>query len=172
MPGRFIQGGRDILDAGAQMLANAVPSGVADAINSGVQAVNDLPVIGPVTKALGVTPASTLDLNQQIGQNEQQYQAARRAVGDTGFDTARLAGNILATAPLAAASATAAAASIPARIAADGGAGALFGGLPPVTEGDYSSNKLKQMAIGHAVSVGLSAPGNVLARPVGPTATP
>lgn len=171
MPGRFIQGGRDILDAGAQMLANAVPESVADALNTGVRAVNDLPVIGPVTKALGMTPASAEELNQQISQNEQQYQAARQAVGDTGFDTARLAGNVLATAPLAAVSAPAAAASIPARIAAAGGAGALFGGLQPVTEGDYASNKLQQMALGAAVSGGLSGVGNSLARLVSPKAS-
>lgn len=171
MPGRFIQGGRDILDAGAQMLANAVPESVADALNTGVRAVNDLPVIGPVTKALGMTPASAQELGQQIGQNEQQYQAARQAVGDTGFDTARLAGNVLATAPMAAASVPAAAATIPARIAAAGGAGALFGGLQPVTEGDYASNKLQQMALGAAVSGGLSGVGNSLARLVSPKAS-
>lgn len=173
MLGRAAQGFLlDPVNAGAQLLANAVPEGVSNAVNSATQYVNDLPVIGPVTRALGMTPATPDQLNQQIRGDEQQYQAARAAVGDSGFDYARLAGNVVGTAPLAAAMAPAAGAGMIGSIAAAGGAGAMLGGLQPVTEGgDFTQNKLAQMGIGAAGGSVISGAGNALARVISPRAS-
>lgn len=171
--GRMAQGAVvDPLNAGAQLLVNAAPSGVVDAVNSATQYVNDLPIIGPVTRALGMTPATAQDVNQSVQQQEQDYQAARRATGNEGFDWARLSGNVVGTAPLAAAMAPAAGLSVPASMAAAAGSGAVFGGLQPVTEGgDFTENKLKQMAVGGIASGALSGIGNALARVISPRAS-
>ncbi|MCY1517246.1 hypothetical protein D9M68_519160 [compost metagenome] len=119
-----------------------------------------------------MTPATAQEVNQGVQQQEQQYQAARQATGNDGFDWARLSGNVVATAPLAAAMAPAAGLSVPAAMGAAAGSGAVFGGLQPVTEqGDYAENKLRQMALGGAAGGILSGAGNVLARFISPRAS-
>lgn len=168
-PMRAIKGGKDVLDAGAQMLAHAVPSGVADAVNDATRYVNELPILGPVTKALGMTPASAQELDQQLASDERQYQAARAATGQTGFDGARLLGGIAATAPLTAAM-PAAAATLPGRVAAGAAGGTAFGLLNPVTDGEYGAEKAKQAAIGAASGGALSAVGAGLGRMLAPRA--
>ncbi len=171
--GRMAQGAVvDPLNAGAQLLVNAAPGGVVDAVNSATQYVNDLPVIGPITRALGMTPATAQEVNQGVQQQEQQYQAARQATGNDGFDWARLSGNVVATAPLAAAMAPAAGLSVPSAMGAAAGSGAVFGGLQPVTEqGDYAENKLRQMAVGGIAGGALSGVGNALSRVISPRAS-
>lgn len=171
--GRTAQGAvMDPLNAGAQLLVNAAPSGVVDAVNSATRYVNELPVIGPVTKALGMTPATAQQVNQGVVDQERQYQAARQATGQTGFDAARLAGNVIGTAPLAAAMAPTTAMSIPAAMGTAAGSGAVLSGLQPVTEGgDFTENKLKQMAIGGLASGAISGVGNVLSRLISPRAS-
>src|SRR5688572_8366082 len=60
---RFMQGLRDPLDAGAQMLTRVLPEGVVSGVNKATQYVNELPGIGPVTKALGMTPATSQQID-------------------------------------------------------------------------------------------------------------
>lgn len=171
--GRTAQGAVvDPLNAGAQLLVNAAPSGVVDAVNSATRYVNELPVVGPLTKALGMVPATAQEVNQGVMDQERQYQAARQATGQSGFDAARLAGNVIGTAPLAAAMAPTAALSVPAAIGTAAGSGAVLAGLQPVTEGgDFAKNKLQQMAIGGAASGALSGAGNALSRLISPRAS-
>lgn len=169
--GRFSRGLRDPLDAGAQMLANAVPPGVADSINSAVQTVNDLPVIGPATRALGITPSTAQDVNNQIAADEQRYQTSRLVTGQRGIDAARLAGNIAGTAPVVAATLPAAGAGGLAAVGTAAGTGAVLGGLQPVTDGDYASTKLKQMGLGATVNSLFSGLGNTISRVVSPRAS-
>ena len=87
-PMRFLQGARDPVDAGAQLLVHALPDAVVGAVNRGVQSVNDAPVIGPVTKAIGMTPATTQQVDRGIADQEAALEAARRAEagGAPGFD--------------------------------------------------------------------------------------
>ena len=75
---RFLRGMTDPIDAGAQLLTHALPEGLVNAVNSGAQFVNDLPGIGPLTKALGMTPATSGGLDKRIREGEQEYQAARK----------------------------------------------------------------------------------------------
>lgn len=89
----------DLIHGGAQLLANSLPGGVVDAVNSATQWVNEQPVIGPVTQALGMVPATPEQLNQNIAEREQQYQAMRGP--DAGFDWNRLMGGAVATLPAA-----------------------------------------------------------------------
>lgn len=157
---RFAKGVNDVNTAGAQMLVHALPAGVVNAVNSATKYVNDLPVIGPATKALGMTPATALELDQRIAADEKTYQAARK---DAGIDWARMGGNMLATAPIAAV--------LPGATGMAGGTamGALYGGISqPVTAGDYASEKMKQMALGAATGGGTSALIGGAARAISP----
>ncbi len=171
VPGRVLQGMRDPIDAVAQMGMRAIPEGVINSVNSATQYVNELPVIGPVTKALGMVPATQSGLDEQIRANEAQYQQARAATGSQGMDLARLGGNVLATLPVAGASVPAAGTNLLARLGTSAASGAAFGGLQPVLEGDYGDEKLKQMGIGAGVGVGGALLGAGLSRLVSPRAS-
>lgn len=76
---RFLTGVADYAHGGAQLLANALPSGVVQGVNDATAWVNRQPVIGPVTQALGMTPATPQQLNTQVQQREAEYEASRRA---------------------------------------------------------------------------------------------
>ncbi|MDH2239065.1 hypothetical protein N5K27_22410 [Pigmentiphaga sp. GD03639] len=171
LPGRIVQGVRDPLDAVAQMAVRAVPAGVRNAVNDAAQFVNDLPVIGPATRALGMTPATPEQLDQQIRQNEAQYQGARSATDHSGLDIARLGGNVLATLALGPASAPAVGAGLAARMGLGAASGAAFGGLQPVLQGDFADEKLQQMGVGALTGGAGGMVGNALARLVSPRAS-
>ncbi|VVE00812.1 hypothetical protein PIN31115_02093 [Pandoraea iniqua] len=165
--GRFVQGVRDPLDAGAQNLVHSLPSALVDAINSGTRFVNGLPVVGPMTKALGMTPATPEQFDQSIAQNEQQYQARRQASGDTGVDLMRMGGNVVGTAPLAMA-APAAGGGLLATMGSGAALGAANGALTPVTnvspDNSFGSQKAAQIGLG-ALTGGIVAPAmNALGR--------
>lgn len=171
IPGRVLQGMRDPVDAVTQMGMRAIPNGVINGVNSATRFVNGLPVIGPVTKALGMVPATQAGLDQQIRDNEAQYQASRAATGSGGIDFARLGGNILATLPAVGASLPATGASMLARVGTGIASGAAFGGLQPVTEGNFGAEKLKQMGVGGGTGAGGAMLGGALARLVSPNAS-
>ncbi len=79
----MVRGVEDVVDAGAQMLVNALPESA----------------VGAANRALGNNLAPTAQqFNQQQAQEERAYQAWR---GDKGFDVGRMVGGMAATAPLA-----------------------------------------------------------------------
>lgn len=101
-------------------------------------------------KAAGSDPEKIKAADEKIKQLEQDYQLARKLSGETGFDWDRLGGNLFNPVTLA-------------TTAASGGLGtflnlgklgtaALVGGttsaLEPVTEGDFATEKAKQVGIG------------------------
>ena len=94
-------------------------------------------------------------VNQRIADVEKQYQAARADAGSTGFDPLRMAGNIAITAPVAGVG------GVPASLAGRVGMGAVqgagFSALQPVTEGDYWSEKGRQVGTGALIG-GAAAP--------------
>lgn len=168
-PVRVAKGAKDIVDAGAQMLTNALPGGVVEGVNKATGFVNSLPVLGPVTKALGMTPASTEEINQGIAQSEQEYQAARQATApadvsslvtgqkDPGFDLARAGGNVVGS--MLAVPSGPAGATMAARAAIGALAGGASGALQPVTQNqeNFWSEKAKQAGTGALVG-GVAAP--------------
>jgi len=100
--------------------------------------------------AAGSDPEKIKASDEHIKQLEKDYQLARKLSGETGFDWDRLGGNLLNPVTLA-------------TTAASGGLGtflnlgklgtsALIGGttaaVEPVTEGDFATEKAKQVAIG------------------------
>lgn len=166
---RLLMGVTDPVQGGAQMLAHALPGGVVGAVNDATAWVNRQPVIGPVTRALGMVPATPQQLDQQTQRREADYQARRQAAGQTGTDWARMGGNVAGTLPLA----LAAPAGTLTR-AALGGAmtGAASGALSPVTEGDFAQQKAQQVLSGGAVGAVTGPVGHALGRLVAPRPDP
>lgn len=172
---RFFRGVKDPVDAGAQLMVHSLPNSAVDWVNQKTQEVNDTPVIGPITKALGMVPATAPQMDTDIANAEKEYQAGRQAAGNTGMDWWRTGGNLAGTLP--------AALSLPAATSIKGavGLGALLSPLAsPVTEvtpqdpsnlrsalndagvGDYWVDKGKQAAGGAITSGALSGLARLL----------
>lgn len=150
---QFTQGVMDPINGGAQLLAHAAGP-LANAVNSATGYVNSLPVIGPITKALGMTPATAQQVDQSIAQNEQQYQAGRAAAGESGWDPLRLAGQAVALAPISSIGPLSSSLGLGGRIALGASQGAATSALTPITDPaqqtDYGKNALANAALGGA----------------------
>lgn len=141
-PSGFARGLRDPIDAGAQLLTNALPESVVAVGNR----VNNW--LAEKTGLVSALPNGGVD--QQVREGEQQYQTQRAAAGENGFDWGRLGGNILNPANLAVASKIPQAASLAGRVGLGVGSGTLFGAAQPVANGDFWTEKAKQSALGAA----------------------
>jgi hypothetical protein len=145
---RVVQGARDPIDAGAQLLPK------------GLQAVTGLFGLAPnpVSEYFGSEARRVTGMNNQA---EADYQAAREATGQTGFDGARVVGNIVSPANLAVARVLPLAPGSTAGAAARTGAagGAVGGVLQPVADSDdgFWTSKALQGGTG-AVIGGVLAP--------------
>lgn len=142
-PGGFMQGLRDPIDAGAQLLTKMLPEGV---VSAGNQLNNWL---AEKTGMLGSLPAGGVD--QQVREQEQAYQQQRTDAGETGVDWGRLAGNVVNPVNAAIASRLPVAASGMGKALTGAASGAGFGALQPVTQGDFAEEKAKQVGIGSAL---------------------
>lgn len=162
----------DIVSGGAQAAANLLPDGVVNAVNSGAQWLNDKL---PITKQLGMTPATPQQVNDQVTQRENDYQAQRAAAGDTGFDVGRAVGNVIPAAALAATGALPAGASVLGSIPAGAIGGAALGvgqPIPNATAENYGAQKAQQVGR-DAVVGGITGPvGYTLGRMISPTVAP
>jgi len=152
---KFVKGLRDPIDAGAQLLVNLLPNSV---VNAGNQLNNYLaektglvaPLKTDVTASDLASGDTSTGVDRLIKQGEKEYQARRKVAGEEGIDAYRLAGNILNPANLAVASRLPQAASLAGRIGIGALGGGLSGGLTPVSEGDFTNEKLKQIGAGAA----------------------
>ncbi|HZO86264.1 MAG TPA: hypothetical protein VFC26_13675 [Verrucomicrobiae bacterium] len=134
--GRFMKGLRDPLDAGAQMLVNALPEGVTEGAQK---------LFGPE-----FAPNAS-QMNERQAQAEREYQARRESAGSTGLDVARMGGSMVSTAPLAAAL-PGAGATVLGGVARGAVSGAVQGAMQPVTDETktFWSEKGNQAAVGAA----------------------
>jgi hypothetical protein len=165
VPGRFTQGIADP-GLGVMQLLSKIPGVDKSAALAGRQK-SDLAFQGmEIPEEL--LPRS---VDQAVRANEASYQEARKADGQEGFDGARLAGNIVGTAP-AAKLARSGIASLKARMASGAGIGATTAAVQPVTEGDYWTEKGKQVAVGTAVGGAAPAVLGAAARVVKPNTSP
>lgn len=156
--GRMARGGEDVLDAGAQMLVNALPDKLVSGVNS----------------ALGDKIAPTAEqFNANQAQEERSYQDRRKASGSEGFDGYRMAGNVAATVPLAPLL-PAAASTMGGAVASGTGAGAVMGALQPVTDDSksYSGQKLGQVGTGAATGAVLGPLMNLVGKWISPKVDP
>lgn len=121
--GPVVKGIRDVTKGGAQLLAHGI-NAVAPSILSDEELKN---------------------VDNDVRVSEQNYQAARKAKGAGGVDWGRLAGNIIVTAPAGGGGA----ATVPGAIAKGSLTGAAMGAMNPVVnEGDFASEKAKQLLLG------------------------
>jgi hypothetical protein len=82
----FMRGMKDPVDAGAQMLTHVLPQGM---VNAGNAANNWL---ADTTGMVGKIPPGGLDA--MLAQEEAKYQQGRQTAGRSGFDAARMGGNV------------------------------------------------------------------------------
>lgn len=149
------QGMKDPIDAGAQLLEQIVPEGVKTTINSANNYLAEKTGLFPKIPQGGV--------DQLIRDNEKAYQQKRGNEAGT-FDGWRLAGNVTSPANLAIASRIPMTGGL---LKTMGGGAALSGATVPVLEGDFATEKAKQVALG-----GAFAPvGNAISRVVSPRAS-
>lgn len=131
----FARGLKDPISAGAQMLPRALSS---------------------MTSLGGIVPNMFSDWLQSEAQRvdamvkaeEQQYQQQRQLQGETGTDWSRIAGNIVNPATLGIAGAATRLAPAAGALSTGAVTGAATGVFQPVTEGDFTEEKLKQGAAG------------------------
>lgn len=164
----LLQGATDPIHGGAQLLQRSLPEGAVNAVNDATAWVNRQPVIGPVTKALGMTPATPQQLNANVAQRETDYQASRQAAGDTGMDWWRVAGGLPGAVGMAAA--TKNPQTLMGALGQGAATGAATAALQPVPEDqdNYWSQKQGQAVIG----AGLGAAGAGLGRAIAPQVDP
>jgi hypothetical protein len=160
---RFIKGLRDPIDAGAQMLVNALPSGVVEAGNR----LNNL--IAEKTGLVGALPAGGVD--QQVREGEKAYQDQRKAQGEDGIDWMRMGGNVLNPANLSIASRIPAGVTALGRLASGVVSGGALGAMAPVSDGDFATEKGKQVAISAALGPLVPAVTGAVSRLVSPNAS-
>lgn len=110
-PMRLIQGMRDPIDAGAQLVSHLVPDSVTAAIDKPFAAMrnSDSPLLQTIGETFFADPRSGA-VDKAITDNEQRYQAAREATADPtlsslvtgkkdpGFDAMRFTGNVVSPA--------------------------------------------------------------------------
>ena len=154
---RFLQGMKDPIDAGAQLLTNMLPQGVVDAGNTANNWLAD--------KTGLIAPVPQGGVDAMIKADAANYQAPE------GIDWARLGGNVLSPANLAVASKFPQAASLGGRVASGAGAGSAMGALSPVTEGNFAEEKAKQIGLGGATGGALPVLTGALGRMVSPKAS-
>lgn len=146
-PMRVLQGMRDPIDAGAQLL----PRGLEFLTSAGGLAPNR------VSDFFG-SEAKRVDAG--VSQNEREYELARKATGSDGMDLARFTGNVVSPANLAIASKLPAMATTGQRIVGGVATGALGGALTPVNteeNPDFAATKRGQMALG-GITGGVATP--------------
>lgn len=163
---RVLKGIRDPIDGGAQLLTHLLPDSV-------VQGGNDLNNwLADKTGLVARLPQGGVD--QMTRDAEQTYQARRASSGQSGFDGARLVGNVLSPVNLTLAARVPAAVTLPSRIGLGMGFGAVTSSLAPVTSGapgDFWSEKAKQAEVGAAFGGLVPAAGGALARVISPNAS-
>ena len=160
---RIFRGLRDPIDGGAQLLTKMLPDGVVEAGNSANNWLADK------TGMVGRLPEGGVD--QQVREGEAAYQASRGQ--DAGkFDGFRIAGNVVSPANLAIAARAPQAASWAGRIGVGAAGGAATSALNPIVgSGDFSAEKLKQVAIGTALGGAVPAVTGAIARVISPNAS-
>jgi len=137
-PMRVLQGARDPIDAGAQLL----PRGLQFVTSAGGMAPN------AVSEWFG---KEAQGVDQGISENEAQYEAARRATGQEGFDAGRFVGNVVSPANAAIAARLPAGATTAGRVGTGMALGASGGALSPVNtqnNPDFAGTKAGQMLVG------------------------
>lgn len=160
---RYIQGVKDPINGGAQLLTKILPDSVVQAGNAANNWIADK------TGLVAKLPPGGVD--QQVREGEAQYQADRAAAGNTGFDGSRLLGNIFNPVSIGTGAVVPSAVSTLGRVGVGTVAGGATSLLNPVTQGDFATEKAKQVALGSFLGGAAPVVTNALARIISPNAT-
>lgn len=163
-PSGFAMGLKDPIAAGVQLLSKVTPAPVESAIDrlNNWLASKGIP--------LATIPEGGVD--ELVRQQEQAYQGQRAASGATGIDWGRIAGNILNPANIAVASRLPQATTLAGRAGMGAVTGGIFGAAQPVTEGDFATEKTKQIGLGAVTGSVLPVITGAAARVVRPKTSP
>ena len=132
--GRLMRGLQDPVDAGAQMLVRGAAK-VFPSLESEVSRVDEM-----------------------VKGDAQEYEQARAAAGQSGFDLNRTLGSTaLQLLALRGLPVPAAGASLGARTALGAASGAGYGAMQPVTEGDFWTETVRQTGLGAATGAAARA---------------
>lgn len=155
----------DPINGGAQLLTHLLPDNL---VQVGNRANNWL---ADKTGLVARLPEGGVD--QMVRQGEQQYEARRAAAGQTGFDGYRAIGGLLGSAPLGLATGgMGAGAGLIGRAGIGAAQGAASSALSPTTgDGDYWTEKAKQVGTGAALGGVLAPVIGVAARLISPNAS-
>jgi len=148
--GRIAKGMKDPIDAGAQLL----PRGLS-AVTSGFGLMPN--------KVSQFFDSEAASIDAGIKSSEQDYQLARWKAGQSGFDGARLTGNIVNPATLALARVTPTGAATTLGRAFQGGVGGMLGGVAATPVTDASETSFGMQKLGQGVA---GAAGGAIAAPV------
>ena len=153
----------DPIHGGAQLLTKILPNGVVRAGNQ----LNNW--IADKTGLVASLPDGGVD--QQVRERETDYQAQRKAAGESGFDGWRTLGNVVSPANAVLASRGVGAATTGARIMGGAVTGAASALMNPVTQGDFIDEKAKQVATGAAFGGAVPAIAAGVGRVISPSAS-
>ncbi len=163
----IVQGIRDPIDAGAQMLRRAVPDSVGQAVDQFGNTLADMGL--PVARSEGVAGVDRI-----VNEVNDRYERSREMAGRDGVDWARIGGNIAGTTPLLAA-VPGGQATLMGRMLAGTVQGGAIGALNPVVgeqaQGDFSGSKLGQMGMGAAFGAATPVVTGAIGRLISPMAS-
>lgn len=161
---KFIQGVRDPIDGGAQLLTHLLP----DSVVRGGNNLNNW--LADKTGLVARLPEGGVD--QQVRDSNRKYEARRAAAGESGFDGYRALGGIASPVNLAMLGATPAAATLAGRIGVGAINGAASASLNPTTgDGDFWSEKARQVGMGAGIGAVLPGVFGAAARFISPRAS-
>ena len=160
---RFVKGLRDPIDGGAQLLTNVLPKSVVDAGNGFNNWLADK------TGLVKAIPAG--GLNQSQVESDRAYEGRRSESGEDGFDGYRVLGNIANPINYLPGALLPKAATFAGRVATGAGIGALTSTLAPVGDGDFASEKAKQIGMGAVAGGVMPAITGGFARLISPNAS-
>ncbi len=148
-PMRIIQGMRDPINAGAQILSRAVPDVVTDALDyiPSKMRESSIPAVNMFANAYLADPRQKAT-DQRIRETEQSYEQARKATGNDGADLARVLGNVASpvNAGIARVLPMGALSSLPKMAGTGAAVGATGGALTPVSDENSQQNFLSAKA--------------------------
>lgn len=153
---RFMQGLKDPIDAGAQLVTKMLPESVVSAGNMANNWLADK------TGLVGRLPEGGID--QQVKDTAEKFKV-------DGIDWARMGGNVLSPANIAIASRLPAASTLAGRIAQGATGGAAIGALTPTTGNDFWNDKAAQVGASAAFGGVLPMVTGGIARLVSPKAS-
>lgn len=92
----LLMGLKDPINAGAQIVSSMMPEAVNRALDFPSLRESESPLVKALASRVLANPRPEA-INEEIRKQERAYQQERQQTGDTGFDTARMVGNVIPT---------------------------------------------------------------------------